>query len=314
MRILTQTEVREALPWQPLIEAIKRVFSEGCELPLRTAHTVKIPNDPDATLLLMPAWQGGRFIVVKIANIVPGNGARGTPAVTASVLVFDGRTGEALAILEGGELTARRTAAASALAASFLARADARHLLVVGTGRIASKLISAHCAVRSYDKISVWGRNPESAVALAKSSRQLAREVDAVADLASAARSADVISCATLSREPLVLGAWLKPGTHLDLVGAYTPDMRESDDEAVRRVSGIFVDTFEGAMAEAGDLLQPMAAGWLSQKDIASDLAGLCKGLHPGRRENGEITLFKSVGTALEDYAAAALALEPGPS
>jgi ornithine cyclodeaminase len=258
----------------------------------------------------MPAWQGGKFVVVKIANIVPGNGPRRMPAVTASVLVFDGTTGEALAILEGGELTAKRTAAASALAASFLARPNARRLLIVGTGRIAGNLISAHATVREYEQISVWGRNPEAARALAKASQGLADTVEVAPNLKEAVQNADVISCATLAREPLVLGDWLKPGAHLDLVGSYTSEMRESDDQAIRRASAIFVDTFEGALAEAGDLLQPIAAGWFSRVNITGDLASLCRGLHPGRRSADDITLFKSVGTALEDYAAAALVLD----
>jgi alanine dehydrogenase len=271
---------------------------------------MEIPGEADGTLLLMPAWQGSRWLVVKTAIVTPGNGARGLPAVSAVVQVFDGRTGEPRALLDGGEITARRTAATSAMVADTLARQDAAHLLVVGAGRIARNLVAAHCSVRNYQRISIWARRPEAASALATELRDLSPVVTAAASLEAAAREADVISCATLSHEPLVRGAWLKPGTHIDLVGAYRHDMRETDDEAVRRASIVYVDTFDGALAEAGDLLLPMASGAITRAHISGELADLCRCTGPARPDDSAITLFKSVGTAIEDYAAAALALE----
>jgi ornithine cyclodeaminase len=310
MRFLDQDAVRRALPWERLIPAIRDVFASGCEVPPRTVHTMQVPGEPDGTLLLMPAWQGGKSLVVKTAIVMPGNSARDLPAVSAVVLAFDGRTGEPRALLDGGEITARRTAATSALAADMLARQEAAHLLIVGAGRMATNLASAHCSVRRYRRVSIWARRPEAAEALAASLRDLAPEVVAAETLEVAARDADVISCATLSREPLVLGAWLKSGAHVDLVGAYRHDMRETDDAAVARAGVIYVDTYDGALAEAGDILRPMASGAITRAQISGELAELCRGTAPRRPDEATITLFKSVGTAIEDYAAASLALD----
>lgn len=309
MLILGEDEVRSALDWRSLIEAVRETFRSGCDVPLRTAHQVPIPGEKDATLLMMPAWQPGRFIAIKMVNIVPGNSARNLPAVAASVIVFDGMTGQPKAILEGGELTARRTGAASAVAADYLARPDASRLLVVGTGRIAANLAQAHAQIRPLKSIRVWGRSKAKAEALARSCRQLAASVEVAADLEGAAREADIISCATLATEPLIRGDWLKPGTHLDLVGAYLPEMREADEKAMVRAGAIVVDTFAGALAEAGDVLQPLRSGAIQRSAIVAELSDLCTGRYPGRKSPEEITVFKSVGTAVEDYAAAVLAL-----
>jgi ornithine cyclodeaminase len=194
------------------------------------------------------------------------------------------------------------------LAASYLARPDSAVHLVVGTGALAPHLARAYAAVRPLRQTLVWGRDPQKAAALAGLLRDEAGlPAEAVADLAAAAAQADIVSCATLAREPLVRGAWLKPGSHLDLVGGYTPEMREADDAAIAR-SRVFIDT-EAALREAGDIVQPLASGALAPADIAGDLHDLCRGVRPGRRDAAEITLFKSVGTALEDLAAARLAM-----
>jgi ornithine cyclodeaminase len=224
-------------------------------------------------------------------------------------MVFDATTGVPLAAIDGQSLTVLRTAAASALAADYLARADASTLLMVGTGQLAPALVAAHATVRRLSRIMVWGRNPTKAAALADRLRGDGFDATAAADIEGAARRADVISCATLAHEPLVRGAWLKPGAHLDLVGAFTPAMRETDDEAMRRAH-IFVDTREGALAEAGDVIQAIAAGAMTAADIAGELSELCRGTVSGRRHDQEITVFKSVGTALEDLAAAELVAE----
>ncbi len=310
MDLVDEAGVRAALPWEPLIARLRTVFAAGAEIPLRTAHTIRNPPDRDGTLLMMPAWQPGRLIVVKIVNIFPANADKGLPAVAASVLVFDGERGTLRAVLDGGELTARRTAAASALAARFLARADARTLLVVGTGRIARNLVAAHCAARPYDNVMIWGRSGDKARELAGVLAKVAPRVAAVDDLRRAAGEADVISCATLAMAPLVRGAWLREGAHLDLVGGFTPDMREVDDEAVGRSNLIAVDTYEGALSEAGDLVQPLRSGLIPRSRIQAEMAELCAGTKPGRSDAAQITLFKSVGTAIEDYAAASLVIE----
>lgn len=310
MLLLSDSQTRQALPFPALIDALEEMFKSGCEMPVRHHHDMAVPGEADATLLLMPAWVPGKYSGVKIAHVVPGNAARSLPAVSASYLLSDGRTGEALALVDGGELTARRTAAASALAARSLARRGAEHLVVVGTGRLSLNLIGAHAAVRPIRKVSIWGRSLDKAAAIA---RQAAAEyginAEGVTDLEAACLTADVISAATLSETPLILGKWLQPGTHVDLVGAFKPSMRESDDEAVRR-SSVFVDIREGCTKEGGDIVQPLARGILSPADIKADLYELVRGQHDGRSSDEEVTLFKSVGAALEDLAGAILAYE----
>jgi ornithine cyclodeaminase len=218
-------------------------------------------------------------------------------------------TGELLAILDGGELTARRTAAASALASRYLSRKDSATLLIVGTGRLSLNLIEAHAAVRPVKRVMIWGRDAARADAVAQRAAGLGLSASAVTDLAAAVSEADIISCCTLSETALIEGAWLKPGTHVDLIGAFKPSMRESDDEVVRRAT-IFVDTRAGALSEAGDIIQPIRAGVITADNIVADLADLAGGIHRGRASAGEITLFKSVGASLEDLAAAVQAVE----
>ena len=306
MQVFEAAQVREALDAPGLIEALRAAFREGAEVPLRHHHTLAVPGEPAATLLLMPAWTAGGFLGVKIAGVFPGNAARGQPAVQAQYLLMNAGTGEPLALLDGNELTARRTAAASALAAGYLARRDAARLLVGATGRLAVPLACAHAGVRDYAQISVWGRDPAKAAGVAGQLRRLGLPADAAVTLEAAVRSADTISCATLSTGALIRGDWLAPGTHLDLVGGYTPAMREADDAAIARAE-VFVDTRAGALVEAGDLVQPLASGVLRPEAVLAELAGLCRGEHPGRRDAAAITVFKSVGTALEDLAAAVL-------
>lgn len=302
MKLFKDEDVKNALPWARLIDELREAFAKGVTQPLRSAHTVNVPNEPGATFLTMPAWEEGGKLAVKILFIAPGNSTRNMPAVNASVMVYDAVTGQAEAVMEGAELTARRTAATSALAADMMARKDAATLLVVGTGTIAGNLIPAHRTVRDYDRVIVWGRNIDKAKALADSFDG----VEATGDLDEAVAAADVISAATITNEPLIKGSLLKDGAHLDLVGGFTRDMREADLDAVKRAAGgIIVDTYDGAMAEAGDITQPLESGEISKEDIAGDLAELCRGVAKPRSGDAQITLFKSVGAALEDFVAA---------
>lgn len=301
---------RAALDWRALVEALRAMFREGCEMPVRHHHDFAVPGEADGTLLLMPAWVPGKYLGVKLATVVPGNGTRGLPAVMASYMLSDAGTGELKALVDGGELTARRTAAASALAADYLARADARHLVIVGTGRLAANLAAAHATVRPLSRITVWGRDAEKARAVAgEISDTLGIFTQAADDLESAVREADIVSAATLSETPLILGEWLPEGCHVDLVGAFKPSMRETDDAAVARAR-VFVDTRDGALKEGGDIVQALASGALSADDVEGDLYDLTRAATPVLREASDITLFKSVGAALEDLAAAILAYE----
>lgn len=305
------TRIRRLLPWPALIDAIARTLREGCVVAPRAHHDVEVPGARAATLLLMPAWAPGRLIGVKVVTVFPDNAARGVPTLDAAYLVFDGQDGRMLACLPASELTARRTAAASALAARHLARAGASRLLVVGTGRVAHELARAHGSVRPIGRIRVWGRDAARARAFAAELVADGTCPDAapVTDLRAAAGDADVITCATMSAEPLVLGPWLAPGTHLDLVGAFKPSMREADVDAIRHAS-LFVDTRHGALHEAGEIVAAIDAGAIGPAHIRADLAELAAGAHPGRTADDEITVFKSVGMASEDLAAASLVLE----
>ena len=219
-------------------------------------------------------------------------------------LLQSGRTGETLAAIDGTRLTHWRTAAASALAARHLARADAKRLLIVGAGALAPFLARAHASVRGYDEIAVWNHRPEGARKLAASLADMGLPARPAEDLEAAVAEADVVSCATLATEPLIAGRWLKPGQHLDLVGAFNMSMREADDEALRRAR-IYVDT-DAALVEGGDVAVGILGGAIDRSAVIADLPALCRGA-PGRRNAQEITLFKSVGAAIEDLAAAIL-------
>ena len=301
MKILDAAQTAAALPFERLIPALRDAFVTGADAPLRHRHDIVQPDGSSAALLLMPAWRASGLMGVKVVSVFPGNGARGLPAVSASYLLCDGETGEHLALIDGAEITRRRTAAASALAGSFLAREDAASLLIVGSGHVGGLMAEAYRVVRPITRVMVWNIRAAGAERLAG---RLGAE--AVTDLAAAVPQADIVSCATLSREPLVHGEWLRPGAHLDLIGGFTPAMRETDDAAVRRAR-VFIDT-DAALAEAGDLIDPIAHGALRREDVAGSLYSLCRGETAGRRDAQEITLFKSVGSALEDLAAAGLA------
>lgn len=309
MLILDTQETRAALPWGALINAVEAMFASDCVMPVRHHHDVEVPGEANATLLLMPAWVPGSYIGVKLVSVFPDNHTRGLPAIFGSYLLSSGATGEMLAVMDGGELTARRTAAASAVAARYLADENAETMLMVGNGRLSLNLMEAHASVRPLRRFHVWGRNIANAEKTAAEARELGLDARACTDLESAARQADIISCATLSTTPLIRGEWLKPGAHLDLVGAFKPGMRESDDQAVLR-SRVFVDTREGVLSEGGDIVQPLRAGLISETSIVASLAELIRGDDKGRRSPSEITLFKSVGAALEDLAGAILAYE----
>lgn len=303
---MDRAAVAAALPWAPLMQALRRVFAEGCEAPLRHRH----PLPGDAMLLLMPAWSAGGFTGVKIVHVNPGNAALGRPAVNAAYLLSDALTGEPRALLDGGELTDRRTAATSVLAAQFLARPDSCRLLIYGAGRVAAALAECYASAFPLTDIAIASRSGASAEALA--GRLAAHGLPARATRAPDPAGADIIACATLATEPLVHGAALRPGTHLDLVGAYRAGMREADGAALASAT-LVVDTRAGAMAEAGDILAAIAEGAIGQDHAVAELAELCRGAHPGRRRAGEITAFKSVGWAGEDLAAAVLAARSGP-
>ena len=299
-------QIRQHLDWTRLVDALAVAFSEASVNAPARQRLVLGGDEHAPTSLIMPAWDAS-YLGVKVVNVFPGNAARGRPTVTGTYLLMDGGTGEPLAVLDADELTAWRTAAASLLAASRLARPHSAVLAVVGAGRIARQLVVAYESAFALGRIVVWSRRVEGARHLVDELGLAHAEVGT--DLASACAEADIITCATLAEAPLVRGAWLRPGTHLDLVGGFKPSMREADDAAVRRAR-VYVDSFDGALTEAGDIMAPLKDGVISKSDIVGDLFALMQGHAPGRGDEREVTLFKSVGHALEDLVAAAAVYE----
>ncbi len=310
MQFLDAARVAAHLDRRVLIDALDAAFRRPHSAPDRQHY----PLESDAsgrtggTLLVMPAWNGGHALGVKLVTVFPDNDSRGLPTVCASYVMMDRRTGEPRAILDGTELTRRRTGAASALASRHLSRPEASRLLMVGTGNLAAHLIDSHALVRPIREVRIWGRRFERADALAASLRRPGLAVEAARELEAAVRWADIISCATLSREPLVRGAWLAPGQHLDLVGAFTPAMCEVDDAAVAR-SELFVDTRSGVLGESGEIIGALARGVIRESALRAEFGDLPRGTF--RRSTPQaITLFKSVGAALEDLVAAEIVVQ----
>ena len=311
MLAISADDIDRALTFPGLVETLRHAFAAGAVQPVRHHHTIERPDGAASTLLLMPAWtdfkaagtSAGGYIGVKVVTVSPDNNAVGKPAVMGLYLLLDGATGEPCAMIDGQRLTQWRTACASALAASYLAREDASRLLIIGAGALAPFLARAHAAVRPINEIRIWNRTKANAEKVAASLDIAGVSISVASDLDEELAWADIVSSATISTEPLIKGALLRPGVHVDLVGAFTPDMRESDDEAVRRAR-IFVDTRAGAGKEAGDIVQPLKAEVIGPDDIVADLHELTRGEKSGRGGDDEITLFKSVGAALEDLAA----------
>ncbi|MBY4675887.1 ornithine cyclodeaminase family protein [Marinobacterium arenosum] len=311
---LNAEQVQNALPWDAMISALQDIFArDDVHSPVRHHHFIDVPGEPQATLLLMPAWLEGEYVGVKQVNVFPGNNARQLPGLSSHYMLSCGKTGRPLLMLDGNELTARRTAAASALASRFLSREDSASLLMVGAGRMGRRLIPAHMSVRPIKTVQVWDRNEAASATLVDELQAV--DIDARVcpsdQLAAVAGQADIVSCATLANEPVILGDWLKPGAHLDLVGSFTPTMRETDNRAMQRCA-LFVDTRAGALAETGDLIIPIREGAIGEDAILAEFTDLCAARHPGRAGLDDpqqaITLFKSVGDSKEDLAAAILA------
>ena len=312
MRFFDGAAVDAALAYPGLVDVLQAAFEQGAIAPLRHHHAIALAGRPEATLLLMPAWEAeasgspfaGRHLGVKTVTVFPDNAARAKPAVFGTYLLLSAETGETLAVMDATRLTAWRTGAASALASRYLSRTDAARLLMVGAGALAPHLVAAHASVRPIREVAVWNRSPERARVLADTLAARGLDVSIAGDLEAAVRRADIVSAATISAEPLIRGDWLAPGTHVDCVGAYKPSMRETDDAVVRRAR-IYVDTRPGAFAEAGDIVQPLAAGVIGKEAVLGDLFDLTRGTVAGRQTSEEITFFKSVGAAIEDLAAA---------
>lgn len=299
MKIFSAADVARLAPYRDIVEALRNGFRSDITTPVRHHHATSATT----TLLLMPAWSKD-WTGLKTVVFKPDNPALGYPTILASYLLIDNANGVTVAMMDGTEITRRRTAAAGALAADYLAIKDASTMTLVGAGALGSHFVHAHASVRPIKRVFIFNRTPEKAEALAAELARDGFDATAVTDLEAAVRQSDIITCVTPSTAPIVKGAWLKPGAHVDLAGAFTPSMRETDGEVIAR-SSVYVDTRDGALAEAGDLLQARDEGKFDFANIRGDLFDLCRAKVPGRRTADEITLFKSAGTAIEDLATA---------
>jgi ornithine cyclodeaminase len=313
MLFIDAAQIDATLAFPALVDVLEIAFRDGALAPPRHHHTIPLEGRPSATWLLMPAIAAkapgsdfaGRYMGLKAVSVFPDNAARhGKPAIFGTYLLNTTATGELLAVMDATRLTAWRTAAASALASRYLSRPDTSNMVMIGAGALAPFMIRAHASVRPIARVQIWNRTPAHAEAVAAQFKDSNIDVRVVHDLESACREADLIASATISSEPLIRGAWLKPGVHVDCVGAYTKSLRETDDDVVRRAR-IYADTFAGCFGEAGDILQPIATGVIDKDAVRGDLYGLTRGSVVGRNSADEITFFKSVGASIEDLAAA---------
>lgn len=298
--------VDRLLDYPGLVEALRAAHAADA-MPQTSVQVVSDTGNDNNKFVSLVAWTSGDLIAVKMVGVFPANTALSPPepSVQGLVTLFDARTGRPLMTADGAALTFRKTAADSALGVDLLARRDAEVLLVVGAGGLAPHVIAAHTAVRpSIRRVLVWNRNLGRAEALAASLKGSPFEIAAVRDLDRALPQADIVSCVTMATAPLVRGALLKPGAHVDLIGAYRPDMREADDEVIRRAGRVFVDTRAGCEG-SGEIAEPLARGLIARDDIVADLFHLCCGRHPGRTAPDDITMYKNVGGGHLDLFAA---------
>ncbi len=303
MRYISAAELDAKLEFPPLVDALRELFRRGVDQARSIHLNQPLADGRQNDWLLLPAWQFGRHMGIKLASLFPENDSRGLASVQGLYVLFDGQNGLPVAAIDGAAITLWKTAANSALAATYLARADACTLLMVGAGALAPYLARAHCAVRPIARVMIWNRTRGNAERMAAALAQPGLATEIVGDLAAAVGQADIVSCATMATAPVIRGAWLRPGIHLDLVGGYRPDMREADDDAVCRAR-IFIDAWFTAGEHCGDICQPLAAGLIA-KDTVTDTFQLARGERPGRQSDDEITLFKSGGGGHEDLGTA---------
>ena len=307
IQLISDDFIEKNCDFTMLIDTLREGFSNtDIEVPMRHHHDFSNPEEnKDSTLLLMPAFHPGKDLGVKIVTVSPNNGKYDLPAIQGTYIYLDAHKGNIKAILDAKSLTAKRTAATSALASSYLSRADSSSMLMIGTGALSINLILAHTSVRPIKQVYIWGRNTKKAQIICDTLKDFPFTCTVVENIENVISKVDIISCATLSPNPLILGKGLKKGQHIDLVGAYKKDTREADDEAILK-SNVFLDTYQGGLKESGDIVIPLANGIITKESIKADLFELCGNLKKGRTSDTEITLFKSVGHALEDLVAAA--------
>ncbi|AFU97968.1 ornithine cyclodeaminase family protein [Simiduia agarivorans] len=310
MHTINGSTVEQSLTFPSLISALDQGLAAPFHMPQRQLFHLNKHAAYNQDFALLPCWSE-RLIAVKAFTYFPGNAERGLGGLHSQVLLFDRRTGESLACIDGRCLTHWRTAAVSALASRYLSNPDSKTLLVLGTGNLVPYLVRAHCHIRPLDKVIIWGRNEQKSARLAN---LLNTELEKVAvcshlDIEQAAQDADIIVSATGSPLPLLFGNWIQPGTHVDLLGNHNPDQRECDTALIKRAR-CFADSLDNVRHEAGEYLLALNEGAIESTHFSSELADLVRGKCPGRTSLQEITLFKSVGMAIADLLTAGLVLE----
>lgn len=308
MKILNADRVAECLDYEALIEALRSELTGAGSSPSRMRLETGSADDRKL-LLVKPAWDDD-VAIIKLLTLNEMNRMTVVPFIQGVIVVFDQATGTPSCIMDARELTCRRTAAASALAADYLAAPEAEVLTLIGTGTLAPHMALAHAVNRPIRRVNVFGRSPEKAEATAKAIRSANPTISTrvAAGLPEAVGEAQIVCAATSSSTPVVRGAWISNGAHIDLVGSYRPDARESDDAAIG-MARVFVDDRAAAMREAGDIMIPIEKGVISNSDVVGELAELCGGVVQGRISENEVTAFKSVGMALEDLIAVKLVI-----
>jgi ornithine cyclodeaminase len=296
------------LDYGALIDALSAALCADITVAKTATYRIPLPSAGATTLALTPAWtgDGARFIGCRLAAAASGNTARGKRAESSSYMLLSADTAETLAIMDGEALTLWRAAATSALAARHLARDDASHLVMIGTGALCPHLVRAYRAVRPIARVTLWSRSRSRAVATAFALSAAGIEPTIADDLQEAVGEADIVSCATRSPLPLLRGAWLKKGMHVDLAGSLAPNAREADDAAIKRAR-VYVDSRVSAPKASGDIAAPLKKKIIGLADIQGDLFELCGGKTKGRKRKDDITLFKSAGLALGDLVTAML-------
>jgi alanine dehydrogenase len=306
MLVLNSEKICRLVSMPLLIRCLEKAFLAECHVPSR--QITKIPGGEGRLLLSMPAFDLQGAGAVKLATVMPENPSKGVPTIQSVIVVFS-KEGMPMALLDGTIVTKLRTGATSALASSYLSRSDSTHLVIIGTGALAPYMAMAHALTRPIRRISICGRLPERAAATAEQVRVLVShdiKVLVSSSIEAAVGTADIVTCATSSATPVLAGAWLRPGIFVDLVGSFSSCKREADDDVIRR-SRIFVDTLDGALSEAGDILDPLSRAVITRERIEGELGDLVSGRVIGRTSDDEITLFKAVGSAMEDLAASQL-------
>ncbi len=303
MQFIAKEDVERLAPYGPLIEALAKGLREPIESPPRSHFN---PNHDASAVLIMPAWKPHQVMGTKIVSIWPENNSRGQSAVSAIYVVTSCKDGTPLAVIDGTELTLRRTAAAAALAARSLARPNSRRLAVLGTGALSAHMAMAHHSVFTLSEVTVWGRQLEKAQRVVASLAQVGIAAQATTDLQLALANADIVAAATTASTPFIPSAWVKAGTHLGLIGAFTANMAEAELQLLPRAR-LFADNRAAVLEKGGEVVQALRAGLISAQDVLAELSELVASpaLIDGRRAESDITVFKSVGFAALDLIAA---------